>query len=109
MSQPDLGALLAKAQEMQKRMAELQRELSARTVEGEAGGGMVRAVVTGGMRVVRIQVEPTLLEGGDREMLQDLMAAAVKAALEKAQQRVQEELQRAAGGGLPGLGGPVTG
>ncbi len=105
MSQPDLGALLARAQEMQTRLAELQRELARRTVEGSSGGGMVVAVASGDLRIQELRIEPQLLEGGDREMLQDLVAAAVNAALTNAQQMVQEEMQRAAGGPLAGMFG----
>lgn len=105
MSQPDLGALMARAQEMQSRLAQLQRELARRTVEGSAGGGMVTAVASGELRITEIRIEPQLLESGDRGMLQDLIAAAVNAALTAAQGMVQEEMQRAAGGPLGGLFG----
>lgn len=116
MTQPDLGELLQRAQEMQAKVAALQRELAVRRVEGSAGGGMVTAVATGELRIVEIRIEPGLVEGGDREMIQDLCAAAVNAALASAQRMVQEELQKVAGGlpmaGLapaPGAGGPGSG
>jgi DNA-binding YbaB/EbfC family protein len=103
---PDLKALLGKAQEMQGRLLGMQRELARRTVEGSSGGGMVTAVVSGELRVVEIRIEPDLFAEGDREMLQDLVAAAVNAALQNAQRMVQEEMQRIAGGPLFGaLGG----
>ena len=94
MSQPDLGALLAKAKEMQTRLAEMQRELAQRRIEGSAGGGMVTVVASGDLRILEIRIEPSLLASGDREMIQDLTAAAVNAALGNAQRAVQEELQR---------------
>lgn len=97
MSQPDLGELLARAQQMQGRLAELQRSLALRTVEASAGGGMVTAVATGALRIRELRIEPALFAGGDREMLQDLMAAAVNAALAAAERMVQDEMQRAAG------------
>jgi hypothetical protein len=99
-SQPDLGALLARAQEVQERLVRLQRDLARRTVEASAGGGMVTAVASGELRVVELRIEPELATSGDRAMLQDLVAAAVNAALARAQQMVQEEMQRAAGGNL---------
>jgi nucleoid-associated protein EbfC len=95
-SAPDLGALLRRAQEVQERMAALQRDLAQRRIEGSAGAGMVRAVVTGELRVLEIEIDPKLLAGGDRSMLQDLVAAAVNSALAQAQRMVQEEMQRAA-------------
>jgi hypothetical protein len=94
MSQPDLAALLAKAKQMQTRIAEMQRDLAQRRVEGTAGGGMVTVVATGDLRILEVRIEPSLLASGDREMLQDLTAAAVNAALASAQRMVQEELQR---------------
>ena len=97
MSQPDWSELLKKAQEVQTRMQQVQQDLARRTVEGSAGGGMVTAVATGDLRIREIRIEPSLLEGDDRGMLQDLVAAAVNAALGNAQRMVQEELQRVAG------------
>jgi len=113
MSTPDLGSLLRRAQEMQTRMAELQRDLARRTVQGSAGAGLVTATVSGELRVLSIEIEPQLLAGGDRAMLQDLVAAAVNAALASAQRMVQEEMQRAASGmqlaagANPGPGSPA--
>ena len=103
MNQPDLGQLLQRAQEMQTKVAELQRDLAVRRVEGSAGGGMVTAVATGELRIVEIRIEPGLFESGDHAMVQDLCAAAVNAALTSAQRMVQEELQKVAGG-LPVAG-----
>ena len=99
---PDLAELLAKAQQAQTKLADLQRQLAARRVEGSSGGGMVRAEVSGAMRVLSISIEPSLLASNDREMIQDLTAAAVNAALTNAQRLVQEEMQKASSGlGLP--------
>ena len=97
MTAPDFGAWLRRAQEMQGRIAALQRELARRTVQGSAGAGLVTATVSGELRVLQIEIDPQLLAGGDRAMLQDLVAAAVNAALANAQRMVQEEMQRAAG------------
>jgi DNA-binding YbaB/EbfC family protein len=99
-SQPDIGSLLAKAQEMQGRLADLQRSLALRTVEASAGGGMVTAIATGALRIREIRIEPAVA-AGDREMLQDLTAAAVNAALAAAERMVQEEMQRAPGLAFP--------
>jgi len=105
MNPAELGQLMQRAKQMQSRLAELQRELAARRFEASAGGGMVTAVVSGALRVLEIRIEPALLEAGDREMIQDLSAAAVNSALATAQSSVQEELQRASAGlALPDLG-----
>ena len=105
MSTPDLGELLAGAREMQSKLGEVQEGLAQRRIEGTSGGGMVRAVVDGQLRVHELHIEPRMLETGDREMLEDLCVAAVNAALASAQQVAQEELQRATGG----LGGALGG
>ncbi len=110
MGTPDLGQLLQQAQQLQAKMGELQRELASRRFEATSGGGMVSAVVSGELRVLEVRIEPGLIERADRDMIQDLTAAAVNAALEKAQRGVQEEFQRLQGQlampGLPGVGGP---
>ncbi len=98
MSEPEFGQLVAQAREMQTRLAELQRDLARRRVEGTSGGGMVTAVATGELRILEIRIEPSLLEAGDRSMIQDLTAAAVNVALTNAQRMIQEELQQASGG-----------
>ena len=98
----DLAQLFAKAQEAQAKLAELQQKLAARRVEGSAGGGMVRAEVSGALRVLGVTIEPALFETGDREMIQDLTAAAINAAITNAQRLMQEEMQKASSGlGLP--------
>lgn len=106
MSPPDMNEVIAQAQQMQARMAQLQRDLALRSFEGSAGGGMVTATATGELRITAIAIEEQLLSGGDREMIQDLTAAAVNAALANAQRSVQEEFQKLSGGlRLPGVGG----
>ncbi len=107
MTPPELSDFLEKAQAAQAKIAELQRDLASRRVEGEAGGGMVKVVATGSLRIVEVRIEPSLLEAGDRDMIQDLTAAAVNAALMNAQRMVQEEFQRASIGiQLPGAADP---
>ncbi len=103
---PDMKQMLEQAQRMQARIAELQRELATRRFEASSGGGMVTAAVTGQLRVLEVRIEADLYASGDRSMLEDLTAAAVNAALEKAQRGVQEELQRLQGSmGLPVMSG----
>ena len=110
MSRPELGELVAKARQVQERLAEVQRDLAQRRVEGSAGGGMVSAVATGELRIAELRIEPELLRSGDREMLQDLVAAAVNAALANAQRLIQEEMQRVSAGlSIPLPPGPSGG
>lgn len=107
MSPPDLKEILEQARQMQSRMEQVQRELARRRVEGSAGGGLVTAVATGDLRIAEVRIDPQLLASGDVAMLQDLVAAAVNAALGEAQRSASEELARVAGplaGGFPGAG-----
>ena len=95
--------MLEQAQRVQARMAALQEELALRRYEASSGGGMATAVVSGQLRVLELRIEPSLIQTGDADMIQDLAAAAVNAALQKAQQGVQQELaQLQQSLGLPG-------
>ena len=101
-----MNEMLKQAQRVQQRMADLQRELVHRRYEATSGGGMATAVVSGQLRVLELRVEPSLIASGDLEMIQDLAASAVNAALEKAQAGVQQELQQLQGAMMqPGAGG----
>ena len=102
----DLGGLLRQAQALQERLASAQEELATKTVEGTAGGGMVTAVVNGRLEIVSVRIDPTLLDPPDREMLQDLVVAAVNAAVRAAQKMMGEEMGKLTGGlgiKLPGM------
>ena len=101
----DLGGLLQQAKQLQERLASVQDEIANRTAEGRAGGGMVTAVANGRMEIVRVHIEPSLLESPDREMLQDLVVAAVNDALRAVRALIATEMQKATGGlPIPGLG-----
>lgn len=92
-------------QKMQADVQRLQEELKERTVTGTAGGGVVKAVVTGGLELKAVEIDPAVLDGDDLEMLQDLIVAAVNEALRSAQEMVQNEMQKVAGNlpQIPGL------
>jgi len=99
------GNLAKVAQQMQAEMLRVQNELEQLRVEGSAGGGAVKAVVTGKQELVSITIEPEVVDPSDVEMLQDLVLAAVSEALETAR-RTQEQKMAAVTGGMriPGLG-----
>ena len=104
----EMKEALARAQEMQSKLGELQAELARRRYEATAGGGMVTAAVSGAFRVLSIEIEAVMIEHKDRDMIQDLTAAAVNAAMTKAQESVAQEMQRLQSGmlaGLPGMPG----
>ena len=101
-----MADILKQAQTLQSKLTELQAEAEHKTVEASAGGGMVTAVVNGKLALVRIHIERQVAEGGDREMLEDLVVAAVNEAIRKAQQMMAEAMTRVTGGlKIPGLGG----
>lgn len=92
----DMQKLMKEAQKLQGEMQRVQDELASRTVEGTAGGGMVKAVVTCGMQLQSIEIEKEVVDPEDVEMLQDLIVAAVNAAIAKAQETSNEEMSKVA-------------
>lgn len=86
--------MMEQARVMQKRIDEIQQALNMRRFEATSGGGMVRAVVTGALRVVAIEIEDAFFKSGDKEMIQDLAAAAINAAIVKAQEGAHAEFVR---------------
>jgi DNA-binding YbaB/EbfC family protein len=107
----DLQRMMKQAQKMALDMQRAQEELADQEVEGSAGGGAVKAVVTGDQRVVRVEIDPSVFDGepdsDDIEMLGDTVTAAVNDALDKAREMQAEALGPLAGGmgglGLPGM------
>jgi nucleoid-associated protein EbfC len=96
--------LMKQAQSMQKNMEKMQSDLAAREYEASSGGGMVKAVVTGGMAVSRVEIDPKVVDPSDVEMLQDLVVSAVNSALESAREDAASEMGKITGGmGIPGL------
>ncbi len=92
------------AQQMQQEMTRVQAELDTATVDGSAGGGVVRATVTGKQELVSVTIDPSAVDPADVEMLQDLVVAAVNDAL-SGSRRLAEQKMAAVTGGLriPGL------
>ena len=96
-----LANIMKQAQQMQNNMQKVQEEVASLEVSGQAGGGMVVVVMTGRHEVRRVQIEPNLLKE-DKEMLEDLIAAAVNDANRKAEQLMSERVASlTAGMGLP--------
>jgi nucleoid-associated protein EbfC len=92
------------ALQMQQEMDRIQGELAQAEVEGSAGGGVVRAVVTGKQSVVSVTIDPTAVDPADVEMLQDLVTAAVNDALEASRKLAEQKMGAiSALGGLGGL------
>lgn len=95
---------MREAQKMQAKMAKVQEDLKAKTVEAQSGGGMVRVVCNGQQEILDITIEPELLKEDDVEMVQDLILAAVNEALQRSRAMAQEELAKITGGlDVPGF------
>jgi DNA-binding YbaB/EbfC family protein len=96
--------MMRQAQEMQERMGEMRDSLGKIRVEGSAGGGMVKVQTSADQKIQSIQVEQSLLESGDGEMLEDLLVAAVNQSLDKAKEAAAEEMGKMTGAmNIPGL------
>ena len=92
-----LGNLMKQAQLMQENMKKLQEQLAAMEIEGEAGSGLVKIVMTGRHEVRRVTIAPSLL-GDDKDMLEDLVAAAVNDAVRKIEATTQQKMATATAG-----------
>ena len=104
MARGGIGNIMKQAQQMQRRMAEMQEELENKQVEASAGGGMVTSVVNGKQQLLELKIEPTAVDPEDVEMLQDLVTAAVNEAIKQSQQMAQDEMSKITGGmNIPGL------
>ena len=96
--------MLRQAQQLQRRMAQLQEELESATVEATAGGGVVKVVVTGKLTVESIEIDPEVVSPEDVDILQDLITAAVNEGLSNAQEMVSSRMGELTGGlNIPGL------
>ena len=91
-------------QKMQTRMAKIQEELGQKTVEGSAGGGMVQVTLNGQFNLVAVKIEPSVINSSEKEMLEDLVLAAVNDGMRKARDLVSTEMSKLTGGlKIPGL------
>jgi DNA-binding YbaB/EbfC family protein len=97
-----IGKLMKQAQEMQENMQKAQEELANMEVTGESGGGLVSVVMTGRHDVKRVSIDDSLM-GDDKEMLEDLLAAAVNDAVRQVERTSQDKMSgMTAGMNLPG-------
>lgn len=87
----DLSQIMAQAQQMREQIEYMQKGLAEQTVEGSSGGGMVKVKMSGTQQVLAIEIDPDAM-GEDREMIQDLIVAAVNSAVEKSKALAQERL-----------------
>ncbi|SFE76868.1 hypothetical protein SAMN04488523_11082 [Sulfitobacter brevis] len=98
----DMAGMMKKAQEMQGKMAQMQDEMSNILVTGESGAGLVKATATAKGELKALDIDPSIFNGDDKEVVEDLILAAIKDAQSKASDRAQEEMRKITEGlGLP--------
>lgn len=90
--------ILEMGQQVQARLTQLQSELGQKTVSSSSGGGMVTATADGKGRIRGLKIDPSVVQGGDVEMLEDLVLAAVSEAQNRAQALYEEEVRKLSGG-----------
>ncbi len=90
----DMGKMMKAAQEMQGKMMELQEELARMTVTGESGAGLVKATSTAKGELVGLDIDPSIFNPDEKEVVEDLILAAIKDAQSRASEKSQEEMRK---------------
>jgi nucleoid-associated protein EbfC len=93
-----MAKMMKQLQKAQAEMSRLQEELAEKTVESSSGGGAVRVVANGQKNLVRLQIDPEVISEDNREILEDLIIAAVNEAFHRVDEMIASEMQRLTGG-----------
>jgi len=96
-----MQGMLKQVQKMQEDMARVQNELGNKTVTEEAGGGMIKAVANGHNEIISIEIDPQVINPEEKEILEDLVVAAVNKAIESAKKMAEDEMGKITKGLLP--------
>lgn len=104
-SMGDMMGMMGKMKDLQARMKEAQESLGTLTESAESGAGLVRVTINGQKKIIDLQIDADLIKPEDKEMLQDLIVAAVNKALESIEPKIKEHLQKATEGLLPNIPG----
>lgn len=101
----DMSNMFGKMRDMQSKLKEVQDNLDKISAEGESGGGMVKAVVNGRKKLISVTIEDSLLTPQDKDMVQDLVVAAVNIALENVEAKSNDEIKKTTEGMMPNIPG----
>jgi hypothetical protein len=94
----NIGQMMKQVQDMQAKMADMQNRLSEVEVTGQSGGGMVVATMNGKTEMRKISIDPKLINVQEKDVLEDLIVAAINDAKAKAEKQIAEETQKMMGG-----------
>ena len=97
----NMAGMMKQIQKMQAEMEKAQAELANKTVSAESGGGMVKATCNGQKEIISLEIDEEVANGGDKEMMEDLIVAAVNKALEAAGKLAEENLGSVTKGMIP--------
>ena len=99
-----LNNIMRQAQRMQSKISDIQEEIGEEAFEASTGGGVVTATVNGNQEVLSVELDPEVMDPEDVEMVEEMITGAVNQALEKASEKMNEEIEKVTGGmNLPGL------
>lgn len=101
----DMAGMMGKMKDLQEKMKQAQDQLQYLTATAESGGGLVKATANGQRRLLKLEIDDSLLQPQDRDMLADLVVAAVNKVMEEAATQAQEELKKTTSGLMPNIPG----